>query len=43
MIELARANGSYELREPEILYNVNFCLGNGGLRLKNTFYWETSD
>jgi len=35
MIELARA---YELREPEILYNVNFNLGNGGLRLKNTFY-----
>jgi len=38
MIELARANGFYELREPEILHNVNFGLGNGGLRLENTFY-----
>ncbi len=41
--EVIETNESYELREPEIPYNANFSLGNGGLREENTFYWETSD
>ena len=41
--EIIGANGSYELRDPEISYNGNFDPENGDLRQENTFFWDKSD
>ncbi len=41
--EVIGANGSYELRDPEIPYNGHFDPENGDLRQENTFSWDISD
>ena len=40
--EVIGANGSYELRDPEISYNGHFDPENGDLRQENTFFWDIS-
>jgi hypothetical protein len=40
--EIAGANGSYELREPTVAYDLVFDAENGDLRQKNAFFWEIS-
>jgi hypothetical protein len=38
--EIAGANGSYELREPTVAYDLVFDAQNGDLRQKNAFFWD---
>jgi hypothetical protein len=40
--EVIRADGSYELREPETPYGVDFGPENDDLRQENEFYWDVS-
>ena len=38
--EMAGANGSYELRECTVAYDLVFDAQNGDLRKKNAFSWD---
>jgi hypothetical protein len=40
--EVIEADGSYELREPETPYGVDFGPENDDLRQENEFYWDVS-
>ena len=40
--EVMGDNGSYELRESEVPYQVNFDPENGDLSQENAFYWGES-
>ncbi len=40
--EVIGANGSHELREPEIPYEALFGLKNEDLRDENTFFWDVT-
>ena len=40
--EVIGVNGSYELREPETVYEVNFSPENMSLSGENTFFWDVS-
>jgi len=41
--EVIGGDGVYELREPEILYSLDFTYENGDLRSENTYFWDISD
>ena len=40
--EIARANGSYELREPATAYGPIFVAEDAGLRAEKAFFWDKS-
>ena len=33
----------FEIREGDVPYRVNFALENGGLSLKNAYFWKDTD
>ena len=41
--EVIGKEGVYELREPEIPYEANYCRENVDLRQENAFFWDESN